>query len=220
MTVGRNKIATTVAMVFSLTFLTVFGGCADKCQQQLDEMTLQNQDLNTELEVNQEELQSAAAQLAQCQDALANAQLQVGQLRRQASAKPKLPEGWQARKGMVMTSLPESVLFSPGKEKLKDSAKGKLNKVMAQIRNNWPGKDVYIIGHTDSDPIRKSKWADNLELSLQRSAAVTRYLIKQGMSAKKLIAAGCGPHRPIDSNSTASGKSRNRRVEFWVLKST
>jgi len=205
-------------MALAVASVALLTGCADKCKQQLEDAQFRVDDLEAQLRANQEELDAKTAQLAQCQADLAGAQSQVGQLRQQMAAQPKLPEGWQAKKGMVMTSLPVAVLFDSGKAKLKAGAAAKLNKVISQIRSNWPGKDVYVVGHTDSAPIRKSKWHDNLELSLQRAAAVTRYLIKKGLNPKKIVAAGCGEHRPVASNATKSGMARNRRVEFWILK--
>jgi chemotaxis protein MotB len=73
-----------------------------------------------------------------------------------------------------------------------------------------------VVGHTDTDPIQKSSWKDNLELSAQRALSVARYLMEHGIPDKQLRAAGCGPARPVASNATAEGKARNRRVEIVV----
>jgi len=45
---------------------------------------------------------------------------------------------------------------------------------------------------------------------------VLRYLVKRGISEKDIKAVGCGESQPIASNSTASGKAKNRRVEIVV----
>ena len=73
-----------------------------------------------------------------------------------------------------------------------------------------------VVGHTDTDPIKKSKWKDNWELSAQRALSVLRYLVKRGITKEKIQAVGCGESQSIASNSTASGKARNRRVEIVV----
>jgi chemotaxis protein MotB len=75
---------------------------------------------------------------------------------------------------------------------------------------------VSIVGHTDSDPIKKSKWADNWELSSQRSLSVLRYLIKRGIPEDLIEAAGRGASQPVADNSSSSGKAQNRRVEVVV----
>ena len=73
---------------------------------------------------------------------------------------------------------------------------------------------IDIVGHTDTDPIKKSKWKDNWELSAQRSLAVVRYLISKGIPKETILEVGRGESQPVASNSTESGKAKNRRVEI------
>ena len=119
-----------------------------------------------------------------------------------------------------MTSIQEEVLFDSGKAILKSTARGSLERVLHQIKQSFPGRDVYIIGHTDTDPIRRTKgtWQDNLDLSIHRSAAVTRFMMEHGLGAKQIVTGGVGEYRPVASNATRAGKAKNRRVEFWILK--
>jgi chemotaxis protein MotB len=86
------------------------------------------------------------------------------------------------------------------------------------LRKKYPGKQVDVVGHTDSDPIKKTKdkWKDNLELSAQRALSVARYLIQKGMGEEEVRAVGCGDSRPVASNSSSAGKAKNRRVEIVV----
>ncbi len=203
--------------------LLVVGGCCDQYKKQVDDLTLNKQDLEGQLQQLKGELDDKQADLSKCQDKLATLTAERDALQRQlgaAKAQPQqqLPAGWEVRKGMVMTSLPEAVLFAPGKADLKASATSRLNTVIRQIKSNFPGQDVYVVGNTDSDPIRRSKWDDNLELSLHRAAAVTRFMISHGMNPKQVVASGVGEFRPVASNSTRAGKTKNRRVEFWILK--
>jgi len=84
------------------------------------------------------------------------------------------------------------------------------------LQSQYSGKQIDIVGHTDADPIKKSKWKDNWELSTQRALSVVRYLIKRGIPEDRIRASGCGAARPIASNATVSGKAKNRRVEIVV----
>jgi len=72
------------------------------------------------------------------------------------------------------------------------------------------GLKVGIYGHTDNtgDP------AKNQILSEQRADAVKQYLIKKGLQETRLESKGFGDTRPIESNKTASGKAKNRRVQI------
>jgi chemotaxis protein MotB len=92
-----------------------------------------------------------------------------------------------------------------------------LDQVAASVRRTYPGQLIGIEGHTDADPIRKSNWKDNHELSYQRGKAVFDYLsTKGGIPANQLYVAAYGPNHPVASNGSSSGKAQNRRVEFVV----
>ena len=71
---------------------------------------------------------------------------------------------------------------------------------------------IEIQGHTDN----KGKRKFNVELSIQRAEAVRRYLVNAGVEGSRLEAKGCGPDNPRAPNITASGRARNRRVEFVI----
>lgn len=204
------------------------GGCAEKEKREIDRLTLSKQDLEGRVQQLTDELAAKQAELSNCQDKLAQLTGSQGALQRQLQEalrqkqppQQALPQGFEIREGKVMTSLPVAVLFDSGRDVLKSSASAQLNKVISQIRSSFPGMDVYVVGHTDTDPIRrtKDKWQDNLDLSLARSAAVTRYMTAHGLNAKQVITAGTGEYRPVASNSSRAGKAKNRRVEFWILR--
>jgi len=58
----------------------------------------------------------------------------------------------------------------------------------------------------------------NWELSGFRASAVLHYLIEQGIDAKRLASVGMADNYPLDSNDTAEGRAKNRRVEFVLAK--
>ena len=75
-----------------------------------------------------------------------------------------------------------------------------------------------MIGHTDSDPIKKSPFKDNWELGAERAAEVVRYLSgKHTIERSRFEASSRGATAPIADNKTSDGKKRNRRVEIVVL---
>ena len=85
-----------------------------------------------------------------------------------------------------------------------------LLRAVARILRAHPKAVVEVQGHTDSggDPQR------NQDLSQQRADSVRDFLIKEGIAAERLRARGYGSSQPRFSNTTADGRSRNRRVEF------
>ena len=118
--------------------------------------------------------------------------------------------------GNITITLPNSRLFNPGSASLRKSTGAKLDHVLSVLRERYHDRVIDVIGHTDSDPIKKSKWKDNWELSSQRALSVLRYLTEHGISAEKIRAVGAGASRPVASNATSKGKAKNRRVEIVV----
>ena len=106
--------------------------------------------------------------------------------------------------------------FTPGRASLKTASAAELSRIAAQIKRDYPGSTIRVQGHTDGDPIKKSGWKDNWELSCERALTVLRQLTKAGINPKNIYVAGFGEHRPVAANSTRAGKSRNRRVEIVV----
>jgi len=145
--------------------------------------------------------------LRDAEGALADARQQA----RKVSDLEKEGGVYDAARGTITVTLESNVLFSSGKVSLKNDSKTRLQRISSIIKRDYPGKEVWVIGHTDTDPIKKSKWTDNWQLSTERSLAVTRYLVQNGISAKQLVAAGRGEYHPISSS-----KAQNRRVEIVV----
>lgn len=210
-----------LALAVMVATAMMIGGCCEQEKKTIDQLRADNDNLGNQLRQCNEQLDLKDADLIQCRDELSAARNRLSELgaevQRLKEQEPQLPAGWTVKKGMAMTSLQDKVLFDPGEAKLKSSAAATLKRILAEIRGNFPNRDIYVMGHTDSDPIKVSGWDDNLELSLQRAAAVTRFLIDNGMDPKSVVAAGCGEYRPVAPNSTSAGKAANRRVEFWVL---
>jgi flagellar motor protein MotB len=119
--------------------------------------------------------------------------------------------------GTTTVNFVGDALFDPGQAILKSDAKTNLNKVAAVLKKQWAGKTVKVQGHTDSDPIKKSHWASNQDLSQARANAVRDYLISQGVDANHVTAEGFGDTKPKDPAKTSAAKAKNRRVEIVVV---
>jgi len=126
----------------------------------------------------------------------------------------------QIRDGDLVITLPSQITFSSGSSDLSSSGRGLLGRIVGSLRDKYPNQTISIEGHTDDDPIRKSKFGTNWRLSVERAMAVRDYLEKQGgFSAGRFRVVGYGPYRPVASNSNPSGKGRNRRVEIVIVTS-
>ncbi|HXH32683.1 MAG TPA: OmpA family protein [Bacteriovoracaceae bacterium] len=129
---------------------------------------------------------------------------------KQAAELEKIAETRRTEQGLV-TKLKSDILFDTGKANLKAVARDNL-KEMATIMKKYPENVLTVKGYTDST----GSDAVNEKLSTQRAEAVRKELSVAGLPVQALSAIGLGPSNPLADNSTASGRSQNRRVEIEV----
>lgn len=118
-------------------------------------------------------------------------------------------------RGLVL-SLGEGGFFDSGSEEIKPEGRKLLDTIARSLISL--GNMIRIEGHTDTDPIKTSKFASNWELSTARSTEILKYMIsKFGFRPELLSAAGYGEYRPAAPNDSLEGKARNRRVDIVIL---
>ena len=109
--------------------------------------------------------------------------------------------------------LKQTIYFGTGNAKIKPRSFPMLNEVADAI-GHVKGVRVRVEGHTDS----RGGDRYNRKLSQRRADSVRAFLIGAGVAPDRLDAVGYGEDRPIDTNTTRDGRSRNRRVEFLILR--
>ncbi len=120
----------------------------------------------------------------------------------------------EVKNGKVYIAMSDQLLFSSGSTKIDDKGKNALGK-LAEVIQKQPEIDIFIEGHTDSVPIKTSRYKDNWDLSVMRATSVIRVLlIDYEVNPKQLIPSGRSEFFPIASNETKDGKARNRRTEI------
>jgi len=111
-----------------------------------------------------------------------------------------------------------SVLFAVSSDQLRPDGRQLLKSLVPplQVYLGERNEMLMVSGFTDNQPVSGSnrQFADNLELSAQRSLTVTRALIEEGMPASRVFAAAFGAEQPVASNQSDSGRALNRRVEM------
>jgi chemotaxis protein MotB len=119
-------------------------------------------------------------------------------------------------RGLTIT-FKNDVFFDSGQDALKKEMKEGLNKIALLI--NKVDNPIVIEGHTDNVPISsKHDFASNWQLSAARDANVAQYLVEQGkVDGGRISAIGYGEYRPVASNQTSEGRSKNRRVDIIIL---
>ncbi len=111
-----------------------------------------------------------------------------------------------------------SVLFALNSDQLQPEGRELLKSLSAPLAGYLASREeiLMVSGFTDDQPVRDTnrQFADNWELSAQRSLTVTRALIADGVPSGSVFAAAFGAEQPVDSNANEEGRSRNRRVEM------
>ncbi len=108
-----------------------------------------------------------------------------------------------------------NVLFNEGTSSFADAKTTATQlAVLIELMKNNPDLEIRLEGHTDNRGNPKLL----KELSLDRVNAVKDYLVEKGISGKRIETLGFGGEKPVGQNSTDSGREKNRRVEFVIIK--
>ena len=86
---------------------------------------------------------------------------------------------------------------------------------LAQSLQRYPGTEVLIVGHTDS----QGSDAYNMALSQRRADAARSFLVQMGVPGQRIRTSGRGETEPVASNETEAGRQQNRRVEIAIFAS-
>ncbi len=120
-------------------------------------------------------------------------------------------------KTVVFINLSDKMLYQSGSATLTTRAKEVLGKI-AKIIESRPGLEVMVEGYTDNVPLKSVCMNDNWDLSVIRATAVVRTLHEDyNINPNRLIAAGRGQYNALGDNSTAAGRSLNRRTRIIIL---
>lgn len=105
--------------------------------------------------------------------------------------------------------------FDSGSDRLKNTPDVRAGlKAIAMAMSRHPEARVSVTGHTDSMPIKVTKWADNAALSKARAEAVAKVLGAEGGARDRMAVKGVGAADPMVSpEKTAGDRAKNRRVE-------
>lgn len=210
-----------IGPVFLLGLLST--GCTQNLKERISLLEETNATLTEQLNSSRSELDASYRGRQDVARRLAAAMREADDLRSQLANTPIIEEtapGWTSVPGGAMIAVDGSVLFAPGKTVLRDKARTALGGIVSAIAGEYADKDILVIGHTDDLPIQKSGWQDNWQLSTERALAVVRYLRDQDVETDRLLAAGCGEHRPRVPSRSKSDRATNRRVEIFALDSS
>lgn len=112
------------------------------------------------------------------------------------------------------------VLFASGSAELEPKGREQMVHLatsLIEISRQIPGGLNWVLrvdGHTDHVPIKTAQFPSNWELSSARAISVVKFLIGNGVSGQRLVAAGFGEFQALDPRRDEIGRRRNRRIEL------
>ena len=112
------------------------------------------------------------------------------------------------------------VLFPSGSADINQAGQDEMKKLaqaLIELEKEIPPEINWVLrvdGHTDNVPITGGRFQDNWALSSARAIAVVKFLIANGVSPDRLVAAGFGEYEPLDPADTPEARAKNRRIEL------
>ena len=122
----------------------------------------------------------------------------------------------EKKEDKVIVTVGAGGAFPSGTAELTPQAR-KIMENIAKV-NSKGTSNIMVTGHTDNVPlVFGSQYRDNWDLAAARAASVVQSLENSKViSPGRLIATSKGETMPIASNSTSSGRSKNRRIEIEI----
>ena len=119
----------------------------------------------------------------------------------------------------IKYTVNSDLLFPPGGYELSDAGKDIISK-MARVLAPHQQEKLVVNGYTDDAPVGPALQNEGIDsnqvLSEMRADAVKKYMISQGVKPEYVSAKGWGEADPVAPNTTARGRSQNRRVEITL----
>jgi len=108
----------------------------------------------------------------------------------------------------------EKIYFETDKAIIKPVSFPLLDAIIKTLKGNPQILQIEIQGHADE----RDSHAHNLKLTDDRAHSVKSYIVNKGIDPHRLMAKGYGETRPVDKRHNEEAWSKNRRVEFVILK--
>lgn len=205
------------ALISGVAFLGM--GCAhNNLSQKVEQLTREKEDLmrqNTQLRT---ELAECEAKRTTMEQERQNRPMKT----QERSNEYQLPDDLKSagvnlkRRGRdTVIEIPSDLFFPSGVSKLSGNGDKTLRRLAEIVKKRYPQAFIRIEGHTDSDPIRRTKsvYHCNWDLSFERAHSVLHFLIQKcGLDARRVACDSYAQYQPED----ARNKARNRRVELVI----
>ena len=188
----------------------LFGGIEQKLAELAASAKSNNDDDNQESDSNGEGSGSDSAE---------DKKAKIAEDNLQVALKQEIDKGLvevERKDGKVFVTVGAGGAFPSGSAELTDEART----IMAKIATTGvgPTSKITVSGHTDNVPLKfGSNFRDNWDLAAARAASVVQEMEKAGtITADRMQPVSFGEAKPVKSNDTSEGRSKNRRIEIEI----
>ena len=140
--------------------LSLVSGCTDY-KKKYDYLNVEHQNLKGRFENLQNEKQQLAQKISQDQQTIDELRRQIEELNQTPAQATGFGEGYDVAfdpaAGTITVTLPNTILFESGKAELKSATSAELDHILSVLKSKYSGKEIDVVGHTDTDPIAKTK---------------------------------------------------------------
>lgn len=120
-----------------------------------------------------------------------------------------------SEQGLKIT-IEEKALFHSGRADILPNA-GSLARQISYLLEEVPYRQIVISGHTDNVPMNSREFKSNWELSSARANNFLHVVLENpNLDVRNFKTEGNADNRPVDTNDTAEGRAKNRRVEIMI----
>ena len=136
----------------------------------------------------------------------------------------KIKEALGNREDIIVSGdrfiFPSEVFFESGSDIIQEAGREKLYDIaisLKEISEKIPKKIDWILridGHTDKVPINNERFKSNWHLSSSRAINIVKFFIEEGISPRRLVAAGFGEYSPLLLDDNEQAYEKNRRIEI------
>ncbi len=137
----------------------------------------------------------------------------------QVALKQEIAQGLvevERKDGKVFVTVGSGGAFPSGSAELTPEAKEIMSKIA--LAGGGDAGSIIVSGHTDNVPLMfGSPFRDNWDLAAARASSVVQAMEQSGgANSEKMKAVSHGEAKPIESNETAAGRAKNRRIEIEI----
>jgi len=215
---GEAMSTKLLALVSAALSCAVALGCASPdLQRRVDEMTREQEELLREKSRVESDLLACRARC----DSLERSRRDPAPA--EAPASEEVPADLRGKVDIrrrgddTVIDIPSDIFFASGSSSLSREGDRAMGQVAEYIRRQHPSGGIRVEGHSDADPIRRtrSRYHCNWELSFERAHAVMHHLVEKGkFDPRRVVCEAYGEYHPQDP----SNKSKNRRVEIVIAR--